>query len=1167
MKITVFTLTLVLMAGVASAQRPELVPQTGQGDVIDHTAFSPDGRLLATAGGYTVDLWATDTGRLLRKLPVHTLTPSMAFSPDGKVLVVGEGMGAEVESSANAARGGDDAYQIQFWDVTTGELTRKVKGNAFWISDIAFSADGKWLTTAGSEGEVLLRDGTTGEVIARLREKVQSEKAVWPRVKFSADGSLLAISDSQSTMQVYSVASRTKVHDLGAGTAGGTVLGFTPDNLYLLGLVSAGGTDQGNNLALLNLANGKQDVQVAGLHGAVAVSHDWSMLAAEEGTQKDRKIAFYDLSTGKKQAFSIPGSDILDFSRDDSLLVSANPYVSTRSVGDTDGPGNGSPEVVIWSMKDGTFLRVPKFGLEDRGTEVVAYSVAVGDHGRVLARRIAGMTGGETLTLWDMSSSSGPQLLQVPQGVTANIALSDSGKRIALNVSGGAIVSDLDGRNQTLLKLPANDDTAWTDVLAFSPNEELIARNGLEGKIRPLTIWNRASGNIVLSLNDVVGFAWFPDSKEFVAGDQSGRIQIRNAADGQAVKLLAPQVRVNAVAVSPDGRRVVGGGDDGVIHVWDATLGQQVAVLAGRGCGPPVGASPDTITIKNQGDCVTSLQFSPDGHYLAASGPRDGSAITVWDAGTGTLLYSLSSTLDPTSSVDGKIPFAFSADGRFLIQGTRYITFWDLQTGHEAAILASAAGGDWLVITPDGYFDGSPDGWKAIAWRFGGSTFDVLPVESFYSDFYQPGLLSSILAGNAPPVKQILEARDRRQPLVGIKATHEGDDHRHASIAMHVCQAPSDAKHSQGSGARDLRLFRNGSLVKHWSGDVLHSAGCGDITADVALLAGENNIVAYAFNNDDVKSDDAEFAINGPDKPATRGTAYIIAVGVNKYVAAGMELRYARDDAQSFATEFAKDQDSLHNFTKIVTVSLLDEQATAANFRAALSILTGVPYPLNGADRQLFTSLQATQPEDGVFLFFAGHGTAVGNHFYLLPHDIVPELIATDPERAHAISDADLGRLFEGMDGSHFLVIIDACRSGQALEAEEKRQGAMNSKGLAQLAYEKGMYILTASQAYQSAMEAAQYGHGLLTYALLNGISPPPSEGGELHLLGWLEEASHAVPELQLKFMQASRGLSIVEDQGSLPLEQRNIQQPRLFYRRDPDPYPLLIVPARPAAK
>jgi hypothetical protein len=56
MKTAVLALSVLLTVGVASAQRPELAPQTGHGDKIDHTAFSPDGRLLATAGGYTVKL-------------------------------------------------------------------------------------------------------------------------------------------------------------------------------------------------------------------------------------------------------------------------------------------------------------------------------------------------------------------------------------------------------------------------------------------------------------------------------------------------------------------------------------------------------------------------------------------------------------------------------------------------------------------------------------------------------------------------------------------------------------------------------------------------------------------------------------------------------------------------------------------------------------------------------------------------------------------------------------------------------------------------------------------------------------------------------------------------------------------------------------------------------
>ena len=86
---------------------------------------------------------------------------------------------------------------------------------------------------------------------------------------------------------------------------------------------------------------------------------------------------------------------------------------------------------------------------------------------------------------------------------------------------------------------------------------------------------------------------------------------------------------------------------------------------------------------------------------------------------------------------------------------------------------------------------------------------------------------------------------------------------------------------------------------------------------------------------------------------------------------------------------------------------------------------------------------------------------------------------------AHSISDQELERAFEPIDAGDLLMVLDACNSGQALESEEKRRGPMNSVGLAQLAYEKGIYILTAAQAYQAALEASDLGHGFLTYALV----------------------------------------------------------------------------------
>ena len=55
----------------------------------------------------------------------------------------------------------------------------------------------------------------------------------------------------------------------------------------------------------------------------------------------------------------------------------------------------------------------------------------------------------------------------------------------------------------------------------------------------------------------------------------------------------------------------------------------------------------------------------------------------------------------------------------------------------------------------------------------------------------------------------------------------------------------------------------------------------------------------------------------------------------------------------------------------------------------------------------------------------------------------------------------------------------------------------MNSKGLAQLAYEKGMYVLTAAQSFQAAQEVSKLGHGLLTYVLVEeGLKRAAADGG-----------------------------------------------------------------------
>jgi uncharacterized caspase-like protein len=385
-------------------------------------------------------------------------------------------------------------------------------------------------------------------------------------------------------------------------------------------------------------------------------------------------------------------------------------------------------------------------------------------------------------------------------------------------------------------------------------------------------------------------------------------------------------------------------------------------------------------------------------------------------------------------------------------------------------------------------------------------------------------------------------------------------------------------------------LFRNGTLVKAWRGDVLKGQRQAILETTLPIVAGENRLTAYAFNRDNIKSTDAALTVTGAESLRRKGTAYVVAFGVNRYANEQYNLKYAVADAQSFADEVRAQQSKLQQYERVEVISLFDQDATKANLLLALQRLSsanaGAAPPANAP--AALAKLQPAQPEDAVLLFFAGHGTAAGARFYLIPHDLGYSGSRDDLDEkalqtvlAHSVSDLELETSLEGLDAGQLLFVIDACNSGQALEAEEKRRGPMNSKGLAQLAYEKGMSILTAAQSYQAALEAAQLGHGYLTFSLVEeglkkGLADRADKDGQIITREWFDYATERVPQMQEGENQA-RGLQkkkllvfapVEEKAGEKTGEaaaepaQRSVQRPRVFYRREVEAKPLVV--ARP---
>ena len=83
------------------------------------------------------------------------------------------------------------------------------------------------------------------------------------------------------------------------------------------------------------------------------------------------------------------------------------------------------------------------------------------------------------------------------------------------------------------------------------------------------------------------------------------------------------------------------------------------------------------------------------------------------------------------------------------------------------------------------------------------------------------------------------------------------------------------------------------------------------------------------------------------------------------------------------------------------------------------------------------------------------------------------------------------------------------CHSAASIQGEGFKPGPLGSKGLGQLAYDKRMRVLAASQSDQAAREmGGQIGAGVLTYTLLHDAleaNQGADEKESITLKSWLE--------------------------------------------------------------
>jgi WD40 repeat protein len=951
-------------------------------------------------------------------------------------------------------------------------------------------------------------------------------------VAFSPDGKTLASGSGDETIKLWDVESGNELRTLRGHKLSVSSVAFTSDGKTL-----ASGSDD-KTIKIWDVETGKEVRTLTGPTSwitSIAFSSNGKRLTSASGGE-DKKIRVWNVETGELLR-SFAGQSRVAASPDDKILA---------SVGD-------NFTIKLWNTETGAEIRTLA-GHAD-GIRSIEFS----PDSKILATG----SNDKTVKVWDVATGNELLTLRGHTHWVTSVKFSPDGLTLASGSADDTLkLWDVRTGNE-LRAFPGHPNPI--NSIAFSPDGGTLASgDGSHNGSVVVTLWNVKTGKEMRTLrqrahNNNAPAVFSPDNKTLAIPTVNRAIKLWDLATGREPKSLPGHAEnVFTALFSPDNKMLATGSFDKTIKLWDVETGKELKTLTGHA------------------DMVLWLEFSSDSKRLmSVSGDK---IFKLWDLETGKELKSL-----PQDSAAARLemykanPGAYDKDNRYSSE-TRTDARWQAKraengkidliesaTGQIKASLIAIDETDWAVVTPEGLFDGSPAAWKIMWWRLDGNTFRYAPVEAFFSEFYRPGLLQDIVAGKTieKPTRDI-STIDIRQPKVKVTPSDASQNTanmttRQTTVNVEIKDAPADQRRTTTSGAKDVRLFRNGSLVKVWRGDVLNGKQSATLSATVPVVAGNNTFTAYAFNNDNVKSSDATLVINGAESLKRPATAYILAVGVNSYSNQDYNLKYAVADAQEFASEVKRRQEALKRYGQVEVIPLADSEATKANIMQSLTRLTS-----------------RVQPEDTLIVYFAGHGTAQQNRFYLIPHDLGYDGSRTSLNEAglqailaHSISDVELEQAFENIDAGQILLVIDACNSGQALEAEEKRRGPMNSKGLAQLAYEKGMYVLTAAQSYQAAQEATKLGHGYLTYALVEaglkrGAADREPRDDRIDLHEWLNYATDEVPRMQEEnLLEALRGkgrqLVFVGDGSATKDTRSNVQRPRIFYRRESELQPFII--------
>jgi WD40 repeat protein len=819
--------------------------------------------------------------------------------------------------------------------------------------------------------------------------------------------------------------------------------------------------------------------------------------------------------------------------------------------------GSEDGTLKLWDAATGKLLRTFE------GHSEAVNSVAFSPNGQQL------LSGGQDLTvrLWDAATGVPVHTFKGHSEWVRAVAFSPDGRQVlsgdhdknikSWNAATGAPIGALGEHSQ------------WIASVVFSPDNRQLVTGRDDGAF---ALWDAASGTLVRTVQGhakrVSSLAFSPDGRTLLSGSNDGTVKLWNVATGALVRTLhASSNWITAVAFSPDGRQLLAAGWDPTARLWDAETGELVrtfevgsgvlsAVFSPDGGRLLLGCMDHTVkfwdvatgtlmrSVKEHGHWVTSIAFSPDGRRVlsgswdntvklwdaatmaptrtfevnswvrsvtfspdsrwALSGSDD-TTVRLWDAAAGAQRHTLAGHSSIVASV------AFSPDGRLVASGSWDTTtrIWKTETGELLVTLFGSSRGEWLALTPEGFFNASSPGAASLLGIVRG--LDAYGIDQLWQSLYAPDLVREKLAGDpsgevvkAAAVTSLEKVLDSgKAPRVAIVSPATGEISGEEIV---TAEAAIAAQADGGIGRVEWRV--NGVTVGV-SNPAPGADGMLSVSQLLALDAGENTIEVVAYNGRNlVASAPAQTKVTWQGTPASKPRLYLLAIGINRYVDQGgiggpgakafPPLALAETDALALAGALQRAGQALYGDVRVRTA--LNEEATADSLDA---IVTEMAAEIG--------------PRDTFVLFAAAHGYSHQGRFYLIPQDhqggTAPEALA-----AHAIDQQRLQDwLANRIKARRALILLDACESGALTSGHirSRFEGAGSDAAIGRLHEAIGRPVLTAAGVGQSALEITDLGHGVFTSAVIDSFRKgDTNDDGKVSLSELVAHVQDLVPKL-----------------------------------------------------